>query len=257
MKNKKTKFSVSKNTSLPITSHERQQKAELYLEMFSKFTNYKHRGINPYLNWLKTKPHLKDDAICRFFNFWYPVSRHQPQILWRIGAAYPDWIDRHYVMQNLREEDAHVNSGDDPHYDLLEELIIKLGGKLDIDPEAEELVNMFHKSLDGMTPAQATGYIAAIEHPALDISDYFTTITTLCGYPELLVEDLYLSIHIDVEPKHLIWSHGNALDWMEEEGKMKRLKYKKEDITDAFTHAMSFWDNFWSLAFSKLGYNQS
>lgn len=245
---------VSRNTFLPATLTERQQKAESYLDLFSKFTVYKHRGLNPYLNWLKSNPKLEADAIYRFLNFWYPVSRHQPEILWRIGAAYPDWIDRHYVMLNLIEEDGHVKISDNPHYDLLEALIVKLGGKLAIDPEAEALVNEFHKSLDGMTPAQATGYIAAIEHPALDISDYFTTITTLSGHSNLLIEDKYLSIHVDVEPNHLIWSHGNALDWMEDEEKMKRLEYCKEDITDAFTHAMAFWDNFWSLAFAKLGY---
>ena len=105
-----------------------------------------------------------------------------------------------------------------------------------------------------MTPAQATGYVAAIEHPALDISDYFITITTLCGFSELLVTDDYLKIHIDVEPNHIIWSHGNALSWMDDQEKMYQMKYTKEEITDGFTHAMSFWDNFWKAAFSKLGY---
>ena len=247
----------SENTSLPATLKERQDKAESYLDLFSEYTAYKHRSLNPYLNWLKSNPILMPDVVYRFFNFWYPVSRHQPQMLWRIAAAYPDWSDRHLIILNAIEEDGHVNAGDDPHYNLLEQLIIKLGGKLDIDPEAEDLVNKFHKSLDSMTPAQATGYVTAIEHPALDISDYFITITTLCGYPELLESDKYLSIHVDVEPNHLIWSHGNALDWMQDEEKMKRLEYRKQDITDAFTHAMAFWDNFWALAFSKLGYPQS
>jgi len=244
---------MSKNTSLPETLKERQAKAESYLDMFSRFTEYKHRALNPYLNWLKTSPKLDRDVVYRFFNFWYPVSRHQPQILWRIAAAYPDWHDRHLILLNAIEEDGHAAPGDDPHYDLLEKLIVKLGGTLNVDPEAEALVNTFHESLDKMTPAQATGYVAAIEHPALDISDYFISITTLCGYPELLHSDKYMEIHVDVEPNHLIWSHGNALDWMEDEAKMQRLGYRKEDIINAFTKAMSFWDNFWALAFSKLG----
>ncbi|MBL0153390.1 MAG: hypothetical protein IPP93_07865 [Chitinophagaceae bacterium] len=158
------------------------------------------------------------------------------------------------IHDNLVEEDGHAKPGDYPHYDLLEELIIKLGGKLSIDAEAEALVSKFHKSLDSMTPAQATGYVAAIEHPALDISDYFTTITSLCGYPEMLVTDPYLSIHIDVEPNHIIWSHGNALDWMENTEMQAKEGYSRLEVIEAFQNAMSFWDDFWKLAFKKLGY---
>ncbi len=246
----------SKNTSLPPTLVERQAKAESYLDRFSQFTNYKHLGLNPYLKWLRSNPKLNPDVVYRFFNFWYPVSRHQSQILFRIAAAYSDWKDRRLIFDNLVEEDGHVKPGDYPHYDLLEELIIKLGGELKVDPEAEALVTKFHKSLDSMTPAQATGYVAAIEHPALDISDYFTTITTLCGFPELLESDPYLSIHVNVEPNHIIWSHGNALDWMQDVAKQKVEGYDKMEVIAAFQSAMSFWDNYWLLAFTKLGYHQ-
>ena len=245
---------ISRNTSLPKTLKERQLKAESYLDWFSQFTNYKHRALNPYLIWLTSNPKLSSDVVYRFFNFWYPVSRHQPQILFRIAAAYPEWKDRKLIHDNLVEEDGHAKPGDYPHYDLLEELIIKLGGKLNIDPEAEALVSNFHKSLDRMTPAQATGYVAAIEHPALDISDYFITITSLCGYPELLETDLYLSIHVDVEPNHIIWSHGNALDWMENVEMQTKEGYSRLEVIEAFQNAMSFWDDFWNLAFKKLGY---
>jgi len=190
----------------------------------------------------------------RFFNYWYPVSRHQPQILLRIAAAYPEWKDRQLVIKNYIEEDGMVKAGHEPHYVLLEKLIVKLGGKLDVDPQAEELVSSFHGTLNAMTPAQATGYVAAIEHPALDISDYFQKITFLKGRSDLLASDPYLYIHVDVEPSHIIWSHGNALDWMEDEKKQARDGYKKEEVVEAYQNAMSFWDRFWRLAFDKLGY---
>lgn len=239
---------MSPNTLVPATLEEQQKKAEGYLDSFSKFTTYKHRRLNPYLAWLKSSPKLRPDAMYRFFNFWYPVSRHQPQILLQIAAAYPKWSDRRLLINNYIEEDGMLNVGDQPHYDLLEELIVKLGGKLDVDPEAEEMVNSFHLSIQGMSDAEATGYVAAIEHPALDISDYFQLITVLAGRRELLKEDLYISIHIDVEPKHIIWSHGNALDWMEES------KERGEQVLKAYQSAMTFWDKFWELAFRKLGY---
>ncbi|HEX3096024.1 MAG TPA: hypothetical protein VHQ20_02805 [Patescibacteria group bacterium] len=231
-----------------------QEKAEGYLNLFSKFTLYKHRKLNPYLDWLLSGPDLDPDAMCLFFNFWYPVSRHQPQILLRFAAAFPDWHDRKLIMGNYLEEDGLVNVGDDPHYVLLEQLIVKLGGKLNVDPQAEELVNEFHKSLDRMTPAQAIGYLAAIEHPALDISDYFQLLTRLAGREDLLETDPYLYIHVKVEPKHIIWSHGNALSWMEDEQKQLAEGYTRSEVVSAFQNAMSFWDNFWKLAFQKLGY---
>ena len=73
---KKKQSQRSENTSLPATLKERQQKAESYLDLFSKWgNNYKHRGLNPYLKWLKSNPKLDLDFVYRFFNFWYPVSR--------------------------------------------------------------------------------------------------------------------------------------------------------------------------------------
>src|SRR4051812_30678428 len=128
---------MSANTDVPATLAEQQAKAEGFLDRFSQFTTYRHRGANPYLSWLNSSPSLQSDAMYRFFNFWYPVSRHQPQILLRIAAAYPDWKDRRLIIKNYIEEDGMLRDGDDPHYDLLEALIKKLGGKLDVDPEAE------------------------------------------------------------------------------------------------------------------------
>lgn len=246
---------MSHNTSLPATLAERQRKAESFLDRFSAFTTYKHRSSSPYLAWLDNAPGLEADAMYRFFNFWYPVSRHQPQILLEIAAAYPEWMDRSLIIKNYIEEDGMVRAGDDPHYILLERLIVTLGGKLDVDPQAEELVSTFHRTLRSMTPAQATGYVAAIEHPALDISDYFQKIAILRGRADLLKSDPYLYIHVDVEPNHIIWSHGNALDWMEDEGRQERECYRRADVVEAYQHAMAFWNTFWQLAFSNLGYS--
>lgn len=106
---------------------QRQEQVEKLLNTFSKFTDYKHGAKNPYCSWLNDNPLLTPEAVVRFLYFWYPVSRHQPQILLRCTAAYPDWKDRKLMMQNYLEEDGMVKDGDEPHYDLLEKLINKLG----------------------------------------------------------------------------------------------------------------------------------
>ena len=245
---------MTSNTSIPQTHDEQWAKAESYLDRFSQFTSYTHRGANTYLQWLRSIRRLEPVAMYRFLNYWYPVSRHQPQILLRIAAAYPEWADRVLIFLNYVEEDGMAKPGDDPHYVLLERLIVELGGRLDIDSEADAMVSQFHGSLVAITPAEATGYVAAIEHPALDISDYFRQIARLSGREDLLRTDPYLYIHVDVEPRHIIWSHGNALDWMEDEARQRREGYTAEDVISAYTRAMDFWTNFWSLAFSKLGY---
>jgi hypothetical protein len=247
---------LSANTSIPATLEEQQAKAEFYLDRFSQFTDYQHRGQNPYLNWLKTEPQLKAAAMNKFFNIWHPVSRHQPQMLLQIAAALPDWRDRYFIMKNYLEEDGMVKQGDDPHYVLLEQLIIKLGGKRKPDQKPEELVRKFHDSLLRMTAAEATGILAAIEHPALDVSDYFQQITRLCGRSDLTQTDPYLYIHVAVEPKHIIWSHGNALDWMEDAEKQRKEGYTKADVVNAYRRSMEFWNKFWRIAFRKLGYPQ-
>jgi hypothetical protein len=247
---------LSANTSIPATLEKQQAKAESYLDRFSHFTDYQHRGQNPYLNWLKTDPQLTAADMNKFFNIWHPVSRHQPQILLQIAAVFPDWRDRYFIMKNYLEEDGMVKQGDDPHYVLLERLIIELGGKPEPDQEAEELVRKFHESLLEMTAAEATGILAAIEHPALDISDYFQQLTRLCGRSELTRTDPYLYIHVAVEPKHIIWSHGNALDWMEDEEKQRKEAYTKADIVNAYKRSMEFWNEFWQIAFRQLGYRQ-
>lgn len=243
-------------TSLPETLAERQAKAEGYLDRFSQYTDYRHGEQNPYRKWLRTSPQLRPTFMYEFFNYWYPVSRHQPQILLQIASAYPAWSDRKLILKNYIEEDGMVKEGDDPHYVLLEQFIEKLGGRLDVDPDAEALVTRFQQSIVGMTAAEATGYVAAIEHPALDISDYFCQITRLAGRPELLDDDLYLSIHVQVEPNHIIWSHGNVLEWMQNSERQHLEGYSSIDVISAYQRAMSFWNEFWSLAFAKLGFRE-
>ncbi|MBL0153389.1 MAG: hypothetical protein IPP93_07860 [Chitinophagaceae bacterium] len=61
------KKQISTNTSLPKTLTERQLKAESYLDWFSQFTNYKHRALNPYLNWLRSNPKLSPDVVLPVF----------------------------------------------------------------------------------------------------------------------------------------------------------------------------------------------
>jgi hypothetical protein len=60
-----------------------------------------------------------------------------------------------------------------------------------------------------------------------------------------------------VEPRHIIWSHGNALDWIEDKEKQQRQGYTEKEVVEAFQSAMSFWEQFWKLAFRKLGYVSS
>jgi hypothetical protein len=249
---------------LSLSLLERQREAEGYLDTFSKFTEYKHGTKNPYRSWLNTNPVLTIEQVVKFICFWYPVSRQQPQILLRCTASYDKWNDRKLMMQNYKEEDGMVNEGQEPHYYLLQQLIKKLDSKFEIDrkveidgkieiddkyigdEDANEIVTKFHNTLVKMNPAQATGFIVAIEHPALDISAYFNKIVELCGKNELLKSDPYLTIHIDVEPDHIIWAHGNAERYMK--------NGKEDEVINAFKTAMSFWTEFWEIAFTKLGY---
>lgn len=199
------------------------------------------------------------DRACaddQLFNFWYPVSRHQPQILLRIAAAFPDWSDRKLLMANYLEEDGQLGDNQHPHYVLLEQLINALGGTLSPDPTAEALVLDFQRSQVFPTPGHAVGYLAAIEHPALDISDYFRSLTERAGRAELLTRDPYLTIHVHVEPHHIIWSHGRALEWLGNTELQVRYAFASEDVIGTFERAMLFWTTFWALAFRRLGYRE-
>lgn len=231
---------------------EKRKRAEHLLDTFSNFTEYKHGIHNPYWKWLNTNPNLSVKQVVAFLCFWYPISRHQPQILLHCASAYNVWADRKLMMQNYLEEDGMVREGDDPHYMLLQMLINKLDDNFIVDETfcgddfAEEMISEFQKTLEIMTAAEATGYVAAIEHPALDISFYFNKIIELCGRSDLLTTDLYLTIHVDVEPDHIIWAHGNALYYIE--------NGDEEKVLAAYQKGMKIWTKFWQRAFTHLGY---
>lgn len=231
----------------PITLNDGREKATALLDVFSKFTEYRHGTRNPYRDWLDTDTSLAPELVVRFLCFWYPVSRRQPQILLRCAAAFPDHADRKLIMQNYLEEDGLIEAGHNPHYDLLEKLINKIGGDLAPDIVAEGLIGKLYNALNEVSHAQASGFLAGIEHPALDISAYFNKVIGLCGFSNLLTSDPYLTIHIDVEPDHIVWSHGSALRYMKGD--------KEEEVLHAFQNVMSFWKEFWAAAFSKLNYS--
>lgn len=244
---------------------ERQKVANYLLELLSEHTDYRHGANNPYRKWLETNPKLAVEKVVDFLKFWYPVSRHQPQILLQCMAGFPSWEDRKSVLPNWFEEDG-MGDGQDPHYFLLQELIHKLDpefrkdhklvrgdGSIRFDDEytgdseANAIVSKFHDTLyRKLTPGELSGLIAAIEHPALDISAYFNKIVALCGREDLLKTDLYLMIHIDVEPDHIIASHSKAEEYIK--------RGRADEVLSIFEDATEFWCNFWNLAFQKLGY---
>ena len=139
-----------------------------------------------------------------------------------------------------------MRAGDDPHYDLLEQLINRLGGPIVHDAEAEAITAKFHNSLGLMTAAEATGVLAGVEHPALTISWYLHRMIELCGATELLAADPYLTIHVRVEPEHIIWAHGKGVDYLATD--------ERETVIRAFRQVMAFWEEYWPLAFSRLNY---
>ena len=236
-------------TENPILAGKRARAIAL-LDHFSVFTDYRHGKDNPYLKWLAHNPPLSVRAVIDFFNFWYPLSRRQPQILLRCASEYAEQADRQLIMLNYREEDGLMKLGDQPHYSLLENLILKLGGDLHPDEKGQALMNELFTWITKTvsSPAQASGVLAGLEHPALDISLYFRRTVTLCGFPELLRTDPYLTIHVAVEPDHIIWSHGNALRYLEEG--------EKALFLSTYQKVMDFWQEFWPQAFAKLGYQR-
>ena len=257
-----------------IPLDDRQKRANELLDFFSQFTKYKHGKDNPYLQWLDkrlagfyegTDCKERDYArgtygiagqdVAKFMNFWYPVSRHQPQILLRCAAALPDKEEQgRIVIGNYLEEIGLNVKGALAHYTLLEQLMEKvggnMGGRLNVPEQAERMVLQYHEIIDrtATNPARATGMLAAIEHPALDISGYFHKLIELAGMSSLFKKDTYLMIHVDVEPNHIILSHGAAEDYM------KRSVKEHEEVLDGFKTTMQFWEEFWPEAFKTVGY---
>lgn len=223
--------------------------AHALLDTFGGFTGYCHGSANPHLSWLRAVPRLEPRQVVDFLNFWYPVSRHQPQILLLCASAFPHQADRRPIIEdNYREEDGLLAAGHSPHYDLLEQLIGKMGGRLQYNPVSEAMITELHCGfLKGLSPAQASGALAGIEHPALDISEYLRLSVARCGFAPLLDSDPYLKIHVQVEPLHILGTHRTALRFME------RSQAERQEVLAAFGEVMSFWDRFWARAFAALG----
>jgi len=268
-------FKKLKQTPLP----ERQAWAQSLLDEFSAYTEYKNGAKNPYLRWLderidKLRSHqqqleqahdrdhryhgacaeygISSKHVVDFMNFWYPVSRHQPQILLRCAAALSDREEQRWiVLGNYLEEIGFNKEEYDAHYTLLEQLMKKMWGGLHIPKQAEAMVSRYHRKIDkkATSHARATGMLAAIEHPALDISGYFHKMIELAGRTHLLKKDPYLLIHVDVEPSHIILSHESAKSHMK--------KGHEQEVIEAFHETMGFWVEFWPKAFKTVGYQEN
>lgn len=221
-------------------------RAKALLDEFSFYTEYKHGDDNAYLAHLAMVDSIPRDQVLEFLNIWYSFSRRTPQILLHCAASYKNQADRKLIMINYQEEDG-LGEGQDPHYDLLEALIIKLGGELDLDSRAERMIEKFMQTLGGMSEAYATGVVAGFEHPALDITQILCGVIEKCdhgAFKNLLQEDFYLRIHVAVEPDHIVWAHGNSLAYM------ARSEASRAEVILGFRNVMKFWSDFWQLAIS-------
>lgn len=225
-----------------------ERRAEELLNQFASLPPHYERGPkNSHLRWLKGIDRLSPKAVVHFFSAWRPLSVHQPQILALLLSAFADpSIRRNIGEHNLREEDGWQD-GHDPHFALLDNLIEKLGGVPRSIARSEMIMNAFHDGLwRPTTPARAAGLLAGIEHPALDISAYFHEVVRRSGFESLLETDLYLTIHVRVEPMHIVDTHELAVRYMNE-GPTQRA-----EVVSAFEEVMRFWQDFWASAFEDL-----
>lgn len=221
------------------------ERANALLDQFSALTVYQHGTSNPHLALLARTPTLELRKVLEFLCIWYSFSRRTPQILLYCAASYFNQADRKLIMVNYAEEDG-VGDGMDPHYDLLEALIEKMGGKLALNPIAEMLIKRFMAKIStGMSEAYATGVVAGFEHPALDITNILMSVIEKAdggSFQHLLEEDFYLRVHVAVEPDHIVWAHGNCLAFM------ARGEQEKAEVIRGFRDVMEFWTCFWNLA---------
>lgn len=231
-----------------MSTSERWKRAEALLDEFAQFGAEPRGNRNEYLLWLRQADSISSEKALRFLCIWYSVSRHQPQMLLHVAAAFHAWEERKGIMANYIEEDGQAKAGDDPHYVLLQQLIEKMGGTLVIDPESERMASGFRESIGHLRETEAAGLLAGIEHPALDISSMLHEIINRAGFGDLLDSDPYLTIHVDVEPDHIIDAHGRALSYLQ-------LGAEEEaQVVVGFRKAMKFWAGFWPVAFRALGY---
>jgi hypothetical protein len=225
-----------------------QKRAQELLDTFAEFPpHFPNGSANPHLQWLRSVACLPVAHVIQFFNAWRPLSRHQPQLLLLLASFFPDQPDRKQLgVRNIEEEDGWKD-GHDAHYELLDQLIVKLGGTPGIFPQSEEIMTAFHEGLiRPTTPARAAGLLAGIEHPAILITTYFHEVISRSGFADLLTSDIYLRVHTSVEPIHVIDTHESALQYLKQ-----GLRQRSEVLT-AFEEVMVFWEAFWNSAFSDL-----
>lgn len=216
-----------------------------HLSWASAFCGCQHGEQNPYISWLLTLQELSRDQAIRFLCTWYPVSRHQPQVLLAVAAAFDDWEDRRKIFPNYVEEDGLAHPDHEPHYSLLEHLISKVGGRLQMNPRSELMARAFRRNLGNMSEPFAKGILAGVEHPALDISAMLHHILRLAGFSHLLSTDPYTVIHVTVERDHIADSHEMA----------RLAMYESEtEVLAGFHKAMEFWSTFFPLIFKELGF---
>jgi hypothetical protein len=242
-------------TSMPKTLQRRKEKAEGYILELEKLVQFRCGDKNPHLMWLKNNK-INRKFFFQFVNWWFALSKNQPPTLWKIMAALPQ-EEQADVLPNALEESGLRKKGHQPHWWHLEKLIEKLGGKLRPDPESEVMLKQFLHLLDSATPAQAIGYLSAIEFPGLLISEFFTTLVTKIGRSDLIKSDFYVEVHTHVEFEHIIKSSGSMLLWMNDRERQKIYGYKPKEVIEAFQRGMQFWATFWEKGFNKLGYPQS
>lgn len=244
-------------TSIPKTLKGKKKKAEGYMKLLEQLVSFRCDDRNVHLSWLEDHKEIDLKFFFKFVNYWYWLSRYQPQTLWRIMSVFPDKEEQAEVLPNAIEESGLRKKGHQPHWWHLIKLIEKLGGKIKPDTESEQMLKEFLHLLDTATPAQAIGYISSIEFPGTTISSYFTTLITRVGKPEMIKSDFYIKVHTLVEYEHIIKSAGSMLLWMHDKERQKKYNYKPEEIVEAFQRGMEFWEGFWDKGFKKLGYTPS
>ena len=243
-------------TSMPKTLEGKRKKAERYMKLLETLVDFRCDDRNPYLIWLKQHKKIDLKFFFAFVNWWYWLSRYQPQTLWRIMSVFPDRAEQAEILPNAIEESGLRKKNHQPHWWHLEVLIKKLGGKLKPDSESEKMLNDFLHIIDLATPAQTVGYISSIEFPGTTISSYFTTLITKVGKPKMIKSDFYIKVHTLVEYEHIIKSAGSMLLWMHDKKRQKKYGYKPGEIVEAFQRGMLFWEIFWKKGFGKLGYTK-
>ena len=229
--------------------HNTTDRANQLLDSFAKFPpHYLHGTEDSHFRWLQSVKNLPVESAVRFFNVWRPLSRHQPQLLLLLASVFSDPLIQKKIIKGNAEEEGGWNDGHDPHWVLLDQLIQRLGGTPIVVARSEEIMVKFENSLRcPMSEATASGILAGIENPALDISAYFREIVLRSGFANLLKRDLYLTIHVKVEPHHIVDSHEMALWYMKQGSK------ERDEVLGAFQQVMKFWSAFWEVAFSELG----